>query len=76
MIIPVMLQLQIMLLPYIRNIGRVRKGLTKEATISLVRAFISSKVHHLNGLLYLLQKLQKIQNNAARIVTQEQEPRP
>ena len=58
---------------HIRNIGCVR-SLTKEATIRLIHAFISSKVDHLNGLLYgipkyLLHKLPMIQNNAAQIVT-------
>ena len=59
---------------HLRNIGKVRASLTKDAAISLVHAFVSSKIDHLNVLLYgtpkyLQQKLQKIQNNCARIVT-------
>ena len=59
---------------HIRNIGRIRTHLTQDATISLVHAFISSKIDHLNALLYgvpkyLIAKHQKIQNNAARVVT-------
>ena len=59
---------------YIRNIGKIRKYLTQEATEKLIHAFISSKIDYLNSLLtglpdYLTARLQKIQNNAARIVT-------
>jgi hypothetical protein len=59
---------------HLRNIGRVRKFLTQDATIKLVHAFISSKLDYGNALLsgiqdQLLQKLQRVQNSAARIVT-------
>ena len=59
--------------PHLRNIGRVRRNLTEAATIVMVHAFIASRLDHMNSLLYglpkcLLHKLQKIQNNAARIV--------
>jgi len=59
---------------HIRNIGKVRRLLTKDAAVNLVHAFVSSKLDHMNALLfglpkYLLQKLQKIQNNGARIVS-------
>ena len=59
---------------HIRNLGRIRPSLTKDAAVNLVHAFISSKLDQMNALLYgipkyLVQKLQKIQNNAARIVT-------
>ncbi len=59
---------------HIRNIGRIRKFLTKEAAETLVHAFISSRLDYCNALLYGLpahqiSKLQKIQNTAARIVT-------
>ena len=58
---------------HIRNIGKVRRFLTKDAASTLIHAFVSSKLDHLNALLYgvpqyLLYKLQKIQNNSARIV--------
>jgi predicted nucleic acid-binding Zn-ribbon protein len=59
---------------HIRNIGKVRPLLTRDAAVSLMHAFVSSKLDHMNALLYgvpkyLLQKLQKIQNNGARIVS-------
>jgi hypothetical protein len=58
---------------HIRNIGRVRKYLTQEATEKLVHAFISSKIDYGNALLFgipdsLLKRLQRIQNTAARVV--------
>ena len=57
----------------IRNIGKVRSSLTEDAAMTIVHAFISSKLDHMNSLLFgitkhLLQKLQKIQNNSARII--------
>jgi hypothetical protein len=59
---------------HIRNIGRIRAFLTKDAAVNLVHAFVSSKLDQVNALLYgipkyLVHKLQKIQNNAARIVS-------
>ena len=60
---------------HIRNIWSIRSYLTKEATLCLVHAFITSKLDHLNALLSglpvsLLAKVQRIQNVAARIVSQ------
>ena len=57
----------------VRSIGKVRSFLTKDAASSLVHAFVTSKLDHMNALLYgvpkyLLHKLQKIQNNVARII--------
>jgi len=59
---------------HVRNIGKIRPYLTRDATEKLIHAFITSRLDNLNSLLiglpdYLLQRLQKIQNNAARIVT-------
>ena len=59
---------------HIRNIGKIRKYLTKEATEKMVHAFVSSRLDHHNSLLYglpkhLTNKLQRIQNHAVRIVT-------
>jgi hypothetical protein len=59
---------------HIRNIGKIRPYLTQAATEKLVHAFISSCLDQNNSLLYgipkcLTDKLQKIQNNAARIIT-------
>lgn len=58
---------------HIRNIGKVRHCLTKDAAATLMHAFVSSKLDHMNVLLYglpkyLIERLQKIQNNGARIV--------
>ena len=59
---------------HIRNIGSIRKYLTRPATESLVHSLVSSRIDYGNALLsgipschlYILQKLQ---NTAARIIT-------
>ena len=58
----------------LRNIGFIRKYLTRSATEKLVHALISSRIDFGNSLLYNIpnaeiSKLQKLQNAAARIVT-------
>ena len=58
----------------LRNIGRVRKHLNKDAYELLVHAFVLSRLDMGNSLLYgvtnlQLSQLQRIQNMAARIVT-------
>jgi hypothetical protein len=58
----------------IRNIGRIRSFLNDKAAASLVHAFVSSKLDYCNGLLYglpkkQLNKLQRVQNCAARVVS-------
>jgi hypothetical protein len=60
---------------HLRNIGKIRKFLTPEATERLICAFVSSKLDFQNSLLYglpkcLIRRLKMIQHNAARIVTQ------
>ena len=55
------------------NISKIRKFLNMETTKSLVHAFITSKVDYCNSLLYgvpkyLLLRLQRVLNCAARIV--------
>ena len=62
------------MLSHLRNIGTVRKNLTQDATLTLIHAFIASRLDNMNALLYgipkcLLHKLQKTQNHAARIVS-------
>ena len=57
----------------LRRISRLRKYLTIDAAKSLVNSTVLSKIDYCNSLLvnlpkYLLKKLQKIQNYAARIV--------
>ena len=57
----------------IRQISTIRKYLTTQATKTLVCAFVLSRLDYCNALLsgcpqYLLQKLQKVQNSAARLI--------
>jgi len=58
----------------LRSIAQIRKYLTREATAKLVNAFITSRLDNLNSLLfgthgYLIDKLQLIQNNSARLIS-------
>ena len=58
----------------LKNIGRIRRYLTEDATKSLAHAFVCSHLDYGNSLLYglpgtLLGKLQRVQNLTARIVT-------
>ena len=57
----------------LRRISSVRHYLSADATKTLVCAFVLSRIDYCNSLLaglplYLLHKLQRIQNNAARLV--------
>ena len=59
---------------HLRNIARIRKFLTSKSAETLVHAFVSSKIDYCNSLLYgipkyILQKLQYVQNAAARLIT-------
>ena len=59
---------------HIQNISKIRDCLTHNDTETLVHAFISSKLDFCNALLYglpqcLVDKLQGVQNSAARLVT-------
>ena len=58
----------------IRNIGMIRKYLNTDATKSLVQAYVTSRLDYCNSLLYgiskeLVNKLQRVQNTAARLIT-------
>ena len=59
---------------HIRNIRHIRKYLDVKSTETMVHAFITNKLDYCNSLLYGLpdcqiQKLQRVQNAAARIIT-------
>ncbi len=59
---------------HLMNIADVRRCLTKEAAETLIHAFVTSRLDFCNGLLFgvsaaSLQKLQRVQNMAARILT-------
>ena len=59
---------------HLRNIARIRKFLSVKTTEILVHAFVSSKLDYCNSLLYnipkyVLNKLQFVQNAAARLIT-------
>ena len=58
----------------IRNIGRIRKHLTRDAAETIIHAFVTSRLDSSNSLLYgitnsQLSRLQRLQNIAARIIT-------
>ena len=58
----------------LRQIGRIRKYITTDATKTLVNALVTSKTDYCNSLLHgipkcTLQKLQRVQHAAARIIT-------
>ena len=57
---------------HLRNTSEIRKYLTKESAATIVHAFVTSKLDYCNSLLYglpkyQLQRLQYVQNTAARI---------
>ena len=59
---------------YLYNIRRIRKYLSRQSATSLIHAFITGKLDYCNSLLYGLptvhiDKLQRVQNAAARLVT-------
>ncbi|XP_046576127.1 uncharacterized protein LOC124284111 [Haliotis rubra] len=59
---------------HIRTIGSIRHLLIEDSTAALVRSLILSRIDYCNSLLLhisqdLINRLQRIQNNAARIVT-------
>ena len=61
---------------YLYNIRRIRKYLSRRCTETLVHAFITSRIDYCNSLLYGLpdyriNKLQRIQNAAARLICQQ-----
>lgn len=58
---------------HLRNIGKIRKYLSTEAAQRAIHALITSRLDYSNSLLfglpvYQLNRLQRLQNNAARVV--------
>jgi hypothetical protein len=58
---------------HLRNIGRIRRFISKDACRSLVQAAVTSRLDYANSLLYgvpqyLMDRLQRVQNAAARVV--------
>ena len=58
----------------IRQISHIRQFLTTDVTKSLVNSLVTSRLDYCNALLYgvpktILNKLQNVQNTAARVVT-------
>ena len=59
---------------HLRNIGKIRKFLNTDTTKSAIVSLVTSRLDYRNGLLCgitdeLLCRLQKVQNNAARVVS-------
>ena len=59
---------------HVRNIGKIRKYLTPDATEQIVHSVVTSRIDMGNSLLYGLpdtqiDRLQRIQNSAARVIT-------
>ena len=60
----------------LHNISRIRKYLSQDAAETLIHSFITSRVDYCNSLLYgvpayQLEKLQRVQNAAARLIFME-----
>ena len=58
----------------LKNIGQIRRYLTKRATTTLVNGMVTSKMDYCNALqfglpAYQIEKLQYVQNTSARIIT-------
>ena len=59
---------------HLRNISKIRRYLSRRSVETLVHAFVTSKLDFFNSALYRLpgypiERLQKVQNATARIVT-------
>ena len=63
---------------HLRNIGKIRNLIDAPTTHMLVHAFITSRLDYCNSLLFgipnfLKERLQKIQNKAAKLITKKGE---
>ena len=59
---------------YLYNIRKIRKYLSTQATETLIHSFVTTRIDYCNSLLYglpqfLIDKLQRVHNTAARLVT-------
>ena len=59
---------------HLTNIGKIRSYLDRESTEAIIHAFVTTNLDYCNAILYglpkvLLNRLQLVQNRAARIVT-------
>ena len=59
---------------HVRNIGRIRRYPTEDATKTIVHALVTSRLDYCNAVLYGLpvsvtNKMQRLQNTCARIIT-------
>ena len=58
----------------LRQLRRVRRSLDDESVATLIHAFVTSRIDYCNGLLagapkVLTDKLQRVMNSAARVIT-------
>lgn len=58
---------------HLRNIYKIRKYLTHDSAVTVIHAFVTSKLDFCNSLLYglpkcLIKRLQYVQNSAARLI--------
>ena len=65
----------------IKNIGRIRRYLSQSDCERIIHAFITSKLDYCNAILYglpqiQLDKLQRVQNTAARILSKTKKSEP
>ena len=57
---------------HLTNIGKIRSYLDRESTEAIIHAFVTTKLHYCNAILYglpkvLLNRTQLVHNRAARI---------
>ena len=72
-IAPVLLMYVRLVFFYLHNIRRIKRYLSRDSLLTLVHAFITSRLDYCNALLYGLPKeqiakLQRVQNAAARLI--------
>ena len=59
---------------HVRNIGRIRRYLTEDATKTMIHALVTSRLDYCNAVLYGLpasvtNKMQRLKNTCARMIT-------